>query len=85
MHSKIRRKYIFRKKIAALPLMYYAVFGIENELIKRWRKIPSVKLSPIEKKRNLSIRNYMIRVNMCPSYVTKTNDVYNFLRANHAI
>ena len=59
--------------------------GIENELIKRWREIPSVKLSPIEKKRNLSIRNYMIRVNMCPSYVTKTNDVYNFLRANHAI
>lgn len=59
--------------------------GVENELIKRWNNIPSVALSPTETKRNRSIRNYMISVNMCPPYAAKTNDVYNFLIANHAI
>lgn len=59
--------------------------GVENELIKRWSEIPSVTLSPVEKKRNSSIRNYMSSVNMCPPYAAKTNDVYNFLIANHAI
>lgn len=59
--------------------------GVENELIKRWSEIPSVTLSPVEKKRNSSIRNYMSSVNMCPPYVAKTNDVYSFLINNHAI
>ncbi|MBO4989917.1 MAG: hypothetical protein J6D37_06255, partial [Clostridia bacterium] len=59
--------------------------GVENELIKRLSEIPSVTLSPVEKKRNSSIRNYMSSVNMCPPYAAKTNDVYNFLIANHAI
>ncbi len=59
--------------------------GVESELIKRWNEIPSITLSSVEKRRNRSIRNYMISVNMCPPYVAKTNDIYNFLIANHVV
>jgi hypothetical protein len=59
--------------------------AVERELIKRWSNIPSVNLSPNAQKRNNSIRNYIKSVNMCPPYVTKTDDIYNFLVANHAI
>ena len=59
--------------------------GVEQELIKRWNTIPTVKFSPVEKKRNNSIRNYMRSVNMCPPYTAKTNDIYRFLTAHHAI
>ena len=59
--------------------------GIENELIKRWGTAPNVKKFLSENRRNIYIRNYMNSIHMCPPYVAKTTDVYNFLVAKHAI
>ena len=59
--------------------------GADKEILKRWKRIPSITLSPLEKKRNSSIRAYMSSHNMCSPYVEKTSDVYNFLVSNNAI
>ena len=54
--------------------------AVEKELLKRWSQIPNVKLSANSEKRNRSIRNYIISVNMCPPYSNKTDDVFLFLK-----
>lgn len=58
---------------------------VEFELLKRWGSITSKKLPSSEEKRNRYIRNCLKSVNMCPSYCSKTTDVYNFLLAKNAI
>lgn len=59
--------------------------GIETELIKRWGTAPNVKKFLSENRQNIYIRNYMNSIHMCPPYVAKTTDVYNFLVVKHAI
>ena len=59
--------------------------SVENELLKRWSQIPNIKLSANKEKRNRSLRNYIISVNMCPPYAKNADDVYLFLKGKNAI
>lgn len=59
--------------------------AVEKELLKRWSQISNVKLSTNSEKRNRSIRNYIISVNMCPPYSNKTNDVFLFLKGMNIV
>lgn len=58
--------------------------GIEAEVIRRWKSIPTIRLSTVENKRNKTIRQYMNNADICPCYSTKTNDFYAFLVSNNA-
>ncbi len=58
--------------------------SVEHELLRRLSNIPSIKLSSKEQKRNRSIRQYAISVNMCPPRSSKTNDIYKFLVAKRS-
>ena len=66
--------------------------GVEGELLRRWNSLPYSPLPEevkkrvdtlrYQKKRNKSIRFHVGRTNMCQPYVSKTDDIYNFLITN---
>ena len=66
--------------------------AVENELLKRWSSMPyeplsadirrRINITRYEKKRNHSIRFHLKVVNMYAPYVSKTDQIYIFLRDN---